>query len=261
MTSDNDKSDNADIPTKRRRQRRTSDSAVGQRIFERLEDRTQAWLSAKSGVSEKTLSDYVSTGIPTTSAAIKIADALGVTLDWLMRGPQAERGSIASVFPTDQLEIAQGKIRIASRPDLDLLDAQEDLDLVEVQEIDLAYGLGGTFSEDAVEVRMMQFPRAWIEQITRTPAAQLTFARGRGDSMMPTITDGDMVLIDRSQRSVREQDAIWAMTVGEIAMIKRIRSRGERVLILSDNDRIPADDVFHEELNVVGRVIFIGRKV
>ena len=142
-----------------------------------------------------------------------------------------------------------------------LARSRENDDAVEVQEIDLAYGLGGTFSDGPVEVTTHHFPRRWLEQITSTPAAQLTFARGRGDSMQPTIQDGDMVLIDRSQRTVREWDAIWALTVGDMAMIKRLRTKGDRVAILSDNDRVPTDDVFHEEVNIVGRVIFIGRRI
>lgn len=136
-----------------------------------------------------------------------------------------------------------------------------DDDTVGVQEIDLAYGLGGTFSTDMVEVQTHKFPKAWIENITSTPPSMLTFARGRGDSMQPTVQDGDMVLIDRSQRTVREWDAIWAMTVGEMAMIKRVRVRGEVVYILSDNERVPTEEVHHEEVNVVGRVIFIGRMI
>jgi phage repressor protein C with HTH and peptisase S24 domain len=140
-------------------------------------------------------------------------------------------------------------------------DAAGDLDLVAIGEIDLAYGMGGTFSDGPVELQTHHFPRAWVESITNTPPAMLTIARGRGDSMQPTVQDGDMVMIDRAQRSIREQDAIWALTVGDIAMIKRIRVRGEIVHILSDNDRVPPDQAHHEEVNVVGRVIFIGRKV
>lgn len=134
-------------------------------------------------------------------------------------------------------------------------------DLVPVAEIDLAYGLGGTYADVQVEAEVVRFERAWLESITRTPPVMLTFARGRGDSMQPTLQDGDIVLIDRSIRAVREQDALWALTVGDIAMIKRLRMRGEQVSILSDNDRVPPDEYHHEEVNVVGRVIFIGRKI
>lgn len=137
----------------------------------------------------------------------------------------------------------------------------DDQDMVEIEEIDLAYGLGWTYADVHVEVRQHRVARAFLESITSTPAKMLTIARGLGDSMTPTLQDGDMVIIDRSQRTIREQDAIWAMTIGDIAMIKRVRIRGERVMILSDNERVPLDEAHHEEIRIVGRVIFIGRKL
>ena len=139
--------------------------------------------------------------------------------------------------------------------------ASDLLDLVPVVEIDLAFGLGGAFADGPLVVETLHFPRTWLQSITRTAPEMLTFARGRGDSMQPTLQDGDIVLIDRSVRSVREQDALWAMTIGDIAMIKRIRVRGEEVTILSDNDRVPEDHAHVEEVNIVGRIVFIGRRV
>ncbi len=137
----------------------------------------------------------------------------------------------------------------------------EQLDLVPIAEIDLAYGLGGTFTDGPIEQSVRHFPRSFIEAITASPATYLTFTRGRGDSMEPTIRDNDLVLIDRSQKSVREQDAIWALTIGEIGMIKRLNVRGGAVTILSDNERVPTDQANHDEVNIVGRVVFIGRRM
>ena len=136
-----------------------------------------------------------------------------------------------------------------------------DENMVDIEEIDLAYGLGWTYADGHIEVRQHRVARSFLESITSTPAKMLTIARGLGDSMTPTLQDGDMVIIDRSQRTIREQDAIWAMTIGDIAMIKRVRIRGEKVTLLSDNERVPADEAHHEEIRVVGRVIFIGRKL
>lgn len=165
------------------------------------------------------------------------------------------------VWPTEVLgELAE---QLETTVDALLLgpNSGSALDLVSVAEIDLAYGLGGTYSDLPIDSQVLHFPRTWLESITRTPPVYLTFARGRGDSMQPTLQDGDIVLIDRSVRTIREQDAIWALTLGDIAMIKRVRIKGERVSLLSDNDRIPPDEVHHEELNVVGRVVFIGRRI
>lgn len=188
---------------------------------------SQADVAEKAGISTSTLGNYWNGKRSIPLAALRrVAEALSMSVDQLL-------GS----------------------------EVTDQLDLVAIGEVDLAYGLGGTFTDGPVEVQIHHFPRAWVESITRTPPSMLTFARGRGDSMQPTLQDGDMVLIDRAQRTVREQDAIWALTVGDIAMIKRVRVRGENVQILSDNDRVPPDHAHVEEVNVVGRVIFIGRKV
>lgn len=79
--------------------------------------------------------------------------------------------------------------------------------------------------------------------------------------MSPTIEDNDLVLIDRSDRSLRDQDAIWALTIGEMAMMKRLRVRGEQVTILSDNERVPPDHAHIGEIHVVGRVSHIVRRL
>jgi phage repressor protein C with HTH and peptisase S24 domain len=138
--------------------------------------------------------------------------------------------------------------------------AAEQLDLVGIQQIDLAYGMGATFADGPVEVELLRFPKAWVQSITSSPPQMLTWASGRGDSMAPTIHDGDIVLLDRSQRRVIEQDALWAYTVGDLGAIKRLRIKGNRVVILSDNPAVPPDEEPIDEVNIVARVIFIGKR-
>jgi phage repressor protein C with HTH and peptisase S24 domain len=136
----------------------------------------------------------------------------------------------------------------------------EQLDLVSIEEIDLAYGMGGTYTGDPIEITIHHFPRLWVETISTAPPALLTIARGRGDSMEPTIKNGDMVVINRAERIIREQDGIWALTQGDIGSIKRVRVRGDRIMLLSDNDRVPPEEVHISEINVVGRVDFVGSR-
>jgi len=135
----------------------------------------------------------------------------------------------------------------------------EQFDLVPLAEVDVSYGLGAAFIDDAPVVEIRQFPRRWLAGITSSPSTSLFIARGRGTSMEPTLRNGDMLIIDRSERQVRDQDELWAFTIGEIGMIKRLRIRGEKVTILSENPNVPDDYAHPEEINVVGRVIFIGR--
>lgn len=80
--------------------------------------------------------------------------------------------------------------------------------------------------------------------------------------MMPTLLDGDIVLIDKTQSTFREQDVLWAVLMGDAAMIKRLRMRPSgRIALLSDNPMIPPDEVAPNEIRIVGRVVFIGRRM
>ena len=87
-------------------------------------------------------------------------------------------------------------------------------------------------------------------------------ARGEGDSMMPTLLDGDIVLIDTAQKQITQQDRIWALSYGDLGMIKRVRRLPNGVYrITSDNEVVEPIEVADEEMHVVGRVIWIGRSM
>jgi phage repressor protein C with HTH and peptisase S24 domain len=139
-------------------------------------------------------------------------------------------------------------------------DADDDIAMVDIQHIDMAYGLGTTFAVDYPDIEVMKFPKVWIESITHSPPATLTWTRGKGDSMEPTIRDGDLVLLDRSQRVLTERDAMWAFTIGEEAAIKRLRKQGEICEIFSDNPNVPPDKQSLRDMNIVGRVVFVGSR-
>lgn len=139
----------------------------------------------------------------------------------------------------------------------------ERLDLVPLEEIDLEYGMGGTFGDSPVTVQVHQVPRLLMEAMAGrgTTSTSLFVAKGRGDSMEPTIADGDMIIVDRSKRQLRDPDRIWALTVGDFHMVKRLRPRGSSIVLLSDNPKVPEEVVSMEEINLVGRVVFVGRNL
>jgi phage repressor protein C with HTH and peptisase S24 domain len=214
----------------------------GERLKQRMIEAglSQSELARRVGISQTAINKLVLGGSGGSRHLHTIARELGTTPAYLT-GETDDPSEGAVPAPTQR-------------------DIAEHFDLVEIHEIDLAYGMGGTFTDVPVEVEVHHFPRKWVESITNTPASALTLAHGRGDSMAPTIHDRDMIIIDRSERSVREQDAIWALTIGEIGMIRRVRIRGEKVTLLADNDRVPNDEAHPDEVNVVGRVVFIGRR-
>nr|WP_315384180.1 S24 family peptidase [uncultured Sphingomonas sp.] len=217
--------------------------SIGERIEERRKaiGISQAELARRVNLGQSTINGLIRGGSRSSAHLHKIASVLRTSVQYLAGETDDAEALIA--------------------PPLTREEMAAQLDLVPIASIDLEYGMGGTFMDVGHDEEVRLFPRGFIETITRSPAALLTFAKGRGDSMAPTINDSDLVLIDRSQRVVREQDALWAFTIGDVGMIKRLRVRGEKVTILSDNDRIPPDEADVDEVHIVGRINFIGKRV
>lgn len=134
-------------------------------------------------------------------------------------------------------------------------------DTVELHELDLRLGMGATYFDVPVKAEMRRFSRAWLRHFSDTSPKELVFAHSIGDSMMPTILDNDLLLIDVSQRSLNIQDKIWAAAYGEVGMIKRLNARPNgSIQILSDNALVPTDTAYDGELHILGRVVGIFRK-
>src|SRR3546814_6951458 len=80
--------------------------------------------------------------------------------------------------------------------------------------------------------------------------------------MTPTLLDGDIVLIDTAQKDIGQQDRIWALAYGDLGMIKRVRRLpGGTYRLMSDNPAISDIEAADGEMHVVGRVVYIGRRI
>lgn len=137
-----------------------------------------------------------------------------------------------------------------------------DTDKVQVPQLDLRFGMGGGAIYDApVKAEPMSFSRAWMRQITDAPVDKLFWASGIGDSMMPTIHDGDIVLVDTSQTEPRMRDQIWALNLYGQGLIKRLRTTADGYLIVSDNKEVSPENATDGSMDIVGRVVAVVRRL
>jgi phage repressor protein C with HTH and peptisase S24 domain len=84
------------------------------------------------------------------------------------------------------------------------------------------------------------------------------------DSLSPTLSDGDDILVDESDGAERIRDGIYVLRRDDTLMVKRIAvsPTGRHATIKSDNPSYPEwRDCELGSLGVIGRVIWAGRKV
>jgi phage repressor protein C with HTH and peptisase S24 domain len=108
------------------------------------------------------------------------------------------------------------------------------------------------------------FDERWLKALTATPASSLSIVRVEGDSMSPTLNDGDDILVDLGDCGDRLRDGIYVLRVDDALVVKRLalNPMGRRVTVQSDNPAYPDwPDCGLDEIHCIGRVIWSGRKV
>ncbi|SFG08884.1 Phage repressor protein C, contains Cro/C1-type HTH and peptisase s24 domains [Novosphingobium sp. CF614] len=202
----------------------------------------QSQLAGKIGVTQPSIARLLRGETKTTRAMDVMAAALDTTAEYL-------KGEVES----PERQASEGE---DARP-------LPNIDDVEIDEIDLAFGLGFTFIEDVpVKTVRRKFSRSWLRMFTDSPASQIYCARGLGDSMTPTILDSDILIIDAAQRTPRMAEQIWAVSYCGMGSVKRLRpTKDGGIKIMSDKVEVSDEVAYDDELHILGRVVAVVRKM
>lgn len=137
----------------------------------------------------------------------------------------------------------------------------DDLIEIPILRIEASAGFGAiATSEDALT--RFGFDERWLRARTGAKKASLSIIRFIGDSMVPTLHDGDEGLVDSSDNCNRLRDGIYVLRSDDTIMVKRIALQpgSSKITISSDNAAYPTwHDMDRSEVHIVGRVIWIGR--
>lgn len=137
-----------------------------------------------------------------------------------------------------------------------------DMVLVPILAIGASAGLGTCVDGEAIHSAVAFDPR-WLRDMGADPRA-LTIIRVEGDSMAPTLNDGDDILVDGSVDGKRLRDGIYVLRMDDALMVKRVtRAPGQgRIAVISDNAHYKSwDDLPLDAVHLVGRVIWTGRRI
>lgn len=173
--------------------------------------------------------------------------------------PQSEPPSVGTSPDSEQISGPPGSDSLSSlRPPFSLTVSQLG-DVVPVPILTSTNKGHALAAEDAVTGAML-LSREWIrlnvpgvsqpENLAAIPAAN--------DSMSPTFTTGDVLLVDRGVDRVRA-DGVYAIVIGDELFIKRLqRQISGGVLVISDNERYSTQALSEADMakvKVAGRVM------
>ena len=77
-----------------------------------------------------------------------------------------------------------------------------------------------------------------------------------GESMEPTLQDGSIIFVDRTQTDINKNGIFIASTLTGGLFIKRIQKRADGMIeLISDNSMYPPNAVSANEVTIVGKVV------
>ncbi|MGJ8478757.1 S24 family peptidase [Sphingobium yanoikuyae] len=136
--------------------------------------------------------------------------------------------------------------------------------VVAVPRLSLGASAGaGSLDEDERTAGVMAFDAQWLRHLGVRPQ-RVSIIRVDGESMAPTLNDGDDIMVDHEDDADRLRDGVYVLRLDGVLMVKRVAMgplRG-RFSVLSDNPHYPDwTDIDPAMVAIVGRVVWTGRRL
>jgi phage repressor protein C with HTH and peptisase S24 domain len=129
-------------------------------------------------------------------------------------------------------------------------------------DVEASAGPGSNTDGETVTARVA-FDRTWLRRLGGVRADDLSIITVTGDSMAPTLIDGDDILVDCGDGADRLRDGLYVLRRDEALLVKRLAvSPADRLVsVRSDNPAYPGwPDCPPDSLTIVGRVVWAGRR-
>ena len=215
---------------------------IAQRLKEAWDNRDKKRLRTKKqlqdhmGVSHNTIMRWFRSGNIDKHNLSEVANILDVDVVWLLSGKESVH---VREYSTDHGT------------------TERDV-LISVYNVELSAGTGMTAPEYIKTEKKLAFDSNWLIK-HNLKAKNLIVLRVAGDSMLPSLEDGDSVLIDKSKSNIIDRK-IYAIVVGGECKIKRLVRRVDGSIdILSDNPLHNTETVYPsdaEHLHIIGQAVY-----
>lgn len=169
--------------------------------------------------------------------------------------------SMAFAYPQDSNLVAALTARLSL--DTSAAELAQEFALIPGYSVQVSTGPGAFPGSEEKPSRKLAFRRKWL-RYRGLAEKDLVLVFARGDSMEPTISDNNTLMIDTSKTELSD-GAIYVIRVNSHLVAKRVQTLTNRdIMLLSDNEAYRPETLTPEQsqdLAVIGKVVWIGKDV
>lgn len=232
-------------------QKEVKGTGFSERLKEVIGNKSGRAFAKEVNISYSTLHNYLTNvSSPTLDNLISLANATGVSLEWLATGEGTKKNSNIVERAFERLE------KERSEPDeISMLESFES--------IDVSAGLG-SFNEGVTEPDgQVPYDNNLLHSLG-VKATNCGVFWANGYSMQPTIFDGDQLLVDFSKKEIRN-GKIYLIQNNDSIWVKRVKLLWEGIELISDNQDEYAPIIISKEdaehLKIIGQVVHVGHRL
>jgi phage repressor protein C with HTH and peptisase S24 domain len=198
-----------------------------------------AELARAVSVSDNAIYKWMSgRGQPSVANLVALARAARVSLEWLATGHE-----------TSDIE-----------PNARSTTDRSDYVFVPRYDVKGPAARGGPLRSEQI-VDHLAFKKDWVRSRLNTDPRNLLLIEAVGDSMSPTLEDGDLLLVDLGEPRFRH-DGVYVLRRQHELAVKRVQRRPDETLLVgNDNPAYESAVATTDALRIVGRVIWASGRL
>ena len=198
---------------------------------------------------------------PKADALALISKETGVSLDWLILGigPKKHGERVSGITPAylgDNNEPSALQLHSGQN----IAEGYVQVPRYKVQ----ASAGGGSVIHSEQIVDFLSFRADWIHKTLGLSEKDLALINVLGDSMEPTLSNDDVILIDMGKKGIHD-NSVYVLHFNGVLLVKRIQRKLDGSVIVKSDNLVYEPEVVRgdmlDTLNVVGRVVWCGRRM
>ena len=214
-------------------------STFSERLKELIGNKSGRAFAKEAGISYSTLHNYLTNvSLPTLDNLIALASYSNVSVQWLATGEVINAG-------------------VSDKENLNLIASNDETFSVieDCREVRISAG-GGGFNDEYKPYQTTKVEKAWLDS-RRLKAEDCAMFLVSGDSMYPTLKDGEEIIVDRSKKELKD-GKIFVLNNEGAMLVKKVQITYNGITLISQNTEYAPIELNAEQANnliVIGQVV------